>query len=429
MIFRGIKSHKGTSMLALFSLPVVLILLSDNILSFIIPIEIEKAVNSNFLVGAILGFSSLVGFFSDYLFPQFFKDLSWKVQFIVAVIIALFFPIISALGIIYSSVWLFLIVSILWGIYYELLIFSEEDFMVEEEKKHDYSKDWSILMSMNMVTNLIGPIIGSTLILLPVWNFTLILVMIVAIALIYSLMIFGFKTNHKADQEDEKTIKRIRKQHRFTTELFREIKLWKEFLKEMAPILILTAFLNLIDMTFFTLGGLFGIELVGSNGFEWIILFAYNVPTIFVMLFLLRRPIEKKKKLYSTISLLFAGMAYSLVGLFEGTGLLVLIPLTLGAISISFAWPLVRASISDIARRAGIYGANVNGVYNATGSVACFISPIIMGLLVDSYGFYIMFSIMGVICTVIAVLLLVVMPKVIKVRHVELEKIDASLKI
>ena len=428
MLIRGLKLNKSTSILALFTLPVALILLSDNILSFIVPIEIGKVVNSNLLTGVILGFSSLVGLFSDYLFPPFLKNLSWKVQFIAAVIMALFFPIISALGIIYSSIWLFFMVSILWGIYYELLVFSEEDFMVEEETKREYSKDWSVLMSLNVFTNIIGPIIASVLVILPVWNFTTILVFIVIIALIYSLTIFGFQIKHP-ESTDENSVKEITKRHRFRGELFREMKLWKEFLKEMLPILILTFFLNWLDMTFFVLGGLFGIKLVGTNGLEWIVVVLYNLPTILIAIFLVKKPIERKKKLYSTVALLFAGIAFSLVAFFSNLGLLVLLPIVTGAFAIAFSWPLSKAAVSDITRRAGIYKTNVMGIYNAISSLACFISPIVMGYIADSYGYYIMITIMGVISIVVAILLLVIMPKRINVKHLELEKIDAALKI
>ena len=415
-------------MLALFSLPIALILMSDNILSFIVPIEIGKVVHSNLLTGSILGFSSLVGLFSDYLFPSFLKNLSWKVQFIVAVIMALFFPIISALGIIYSSIWLFLMVSILWGVYYELLIFSEEDFIVEEEEKREYSKDWSVLMSMNVFTNILGPIFASILIILPVWNFTTILVALVVIGLIYSLTVFGFEIIHPENKDDE-SIKKITRRHRLTAELFREFKLWKEFLKDMLPILLLVFFLNWIDMTFFVWGGLFGVQLVGTNGLEWIIIVLYNIPTILIMFLLLKKPVERKKKLYATIALLLAGICFGLVGLFKNLGLLVLIPLTTGAFAIAFSWPLVRAAISDITKRAGIYKTNMMGVYNAVGSFACFISPIIMGYIADGLGYYTMLSIMGIMAITIAIVLLVIMPRKIRVKHQELDRIDASLKI
>jgi len=224
MLLRNLRLHRGTSVLALFSVPVALVLLSDNILSFIIPINLEEVTGSNFLTGLIIAFSSLVGLFSDYLFPPFLKNISWKMQFLLSGIMALFLPIIATLGKIYSSAWLFLIASIIWGIYYELLIFSEEDFMVEEENKSDYSKDWSILSSMHFITNVIGPIIASAFILMPIWQYTFVLIGFVAVGLIYTLSIFGFEFTH-IDEDNKLTGKA--KRHKFNLELFREIKIWK----------------------------------------------------------------------------------------------------------------------------------------------------------------------------------------------------------
>jgi len=59
-------------MLALFSVPVALILLTDNILSFIVPIAISDVVKSSFILGLIMGLSSFVGLVFDYIFFVFF---------------------------------------------------------------------------------------------------------------------------------------------------------------------------------------------------------------------------------------------------------------------------------------------------------------------------------------------------------------------
>jgi len=357
-MLRRLNVSKGTSILALFAVPIALVLLSDNILSFIVPIAIENTVKSNFVTGLIMGFSSLVGMFSDYIFPSILKDLSWKAQFFVTIILALFFPIISAFGTIYGLVWVFIIISILWGIYYELLIFSEEDFMLEEERPKDYSKDWSILMSLNVITNIIGPIIASSFLLLAVWEYTFILVGFIVVALIYTVIIFGVKIGDNSSQAHQKV-----KPHRLSADLFREFVVWKELAREMVPVLVLYFMLCWIDMTFFVLGGIFGVELQGGGGMEWIVILLYNIPTILASLIVIKSGIRHRKKFFGTISLLIGSIFFSLMVFAQDSKALVIVIILSGSITISFAWPLSKAVLSDISKRAGKYGANVMGLY------------------------------------------------------------------
>jgi MFS family permease len=423
-MLRRLSISKGTSILALFSVPIALVLLSDNILSFIVPIAIENTVKSNLVTGLILGFSSLVGMFSDYIFPSILKDLSWKAQFLATIILALFFPIISAFGTIYSLVWVFIIISILWGIYYELLIFSEEDFMVEEEQQKDYSKDWSILMSLNVVTNIIGPIIASSFLLLAVWEYTFILVGLVVVAVIYTVIVFGVEIKDNSIHKPKKL-----KKHRLSADLFREFAMWKELAKETVPVLILYFMLSWIDMTFFVLGGIFGVELQGEGGMEWIVVLLYNIPTILVSFIVVKSNIRHRKKFWGTIALLLGCSLFSLMAFAQNSKVLVIAIILSGSVAIAFAWPLSKAVLSDISKRADKYGTHVMGLYNAVGSFACFISPIIMGYIADQIGYYKMFSIMGVIGVVLATYLLITTPKKLKLNHQQLDKIDASFKL
>jgi len=422
-MLRRIGIHKGSSKLVLFSVPVALILLTDNILSFIVPIAINDVVSSSFLLGVIMGFSSLAGLFSDYLFPSIFKRIQWRTKFVIAMIMALFFPIISALGMIYSLIWIFVILCILWGVYYELLIFSEEAFIDEEEDKNNYSTGWSILLSLNVVTNIIGPVVGSALILFPIWNYTFILVGLVAIALIYTLLMFNDEDNFISLSTTSGKKKRLS----ILTNLFNEFPIWKEFLHEMAPLLVLGFMMYWVDMTMFVLGGVYGIKLVGDNGMEWIIIVLYNLPTVFITLFLLRNHIYKKKKLYATISLLLTGISFMLIIFLPSNSLLILIPIFLASLGMAFMFPFVKASISDIARRSGNNKDNVMGVYNAVGSLACIISPIVMGLVADIYGFSFMFFIMGIVSIIVAILLLFIMPRKILLNHAKLDSIESAL--
>jgi len=416
---RILNFSKEKTSIVQFMVPIILILISDNILSFIVPITLNSIVGSSFIVGLIVGLSSLVGLFSDFIFPSVLKSLSWKIQFLVTIILALFFPIISALGSIYGVVWIFVLVSILWGIYYELLIFSEEDFVNTEEVPRDYSRDWSLLLSLNVVTNISGPIVGSALLLLPVWNYTFALVGLVVIALVYTVAVFGVQVYDKNIAE----IPRKRKLG-LSRELFRELKLWKEIARESVPFLIMYFVLNWVDMTFFVLGGIFGIELQGNSGMEWIVLIVYHLPSIVATIVIFRSGIYRKKKLYAIFALIIGGVFFSLLGFVGGNKTVVLGLIFAGSVAIGFAWPLSKSILSDLGRRAGPYKKQFMGLYNATASVACCTAPSIMGLIADSIGYYWMFSIMGVTCIIVGVLLLSIVPKRILVMHQKLEAVD-----
>jgi MFS family permease len=419
----NLRITKNSNQLAFFIVPIALLLLVDNILSFIIPINIEETVQSNFLTGLILGASALVGFFSDILLPPFLKNLSWKIQFLITIILALFFPVLAALGSIYGLVWLFFLISILWGLYYEFMIFAEEDFVVEEEKQTNYSRDWGILSSVNVFTNIIGPIIASSLLLFPILNYTAILVGLLLIAVVYTVSIFGVKIHEKDVAVTSIKPSRIR----LTKSIFKEFHMWKELSSDMYPLLILYFMICWVDMTFFVLGGVFGIEMQGENGMEWVILMLYNVPVMIVSIIVAKLAIRKKKKLYAIIALLVGSIVFALMGLFEGNNYLVYLTVFIASISIAFASPLAKAVLSDITKRADGNGRYVLGLYNGVGSIACFISPMIMGLIADNIGYYKMFSVMGLIGIVVSIILLIITPKKIRLNQIELKKIEDSV--
>jgi MFS family permease len=292
--------------------------------------------------------------------------------------------------------------------------------MNSEEEPKDYSRDWSMLLSLNVVTNVSGPIIGSALLLLPVWNYTFALVGLVVIALVYTITVFGVQIRGKNILE----IPQKRKLG-LSRELLHELKLWKEIARESVPFLIMYFVINWVDMTFFVLGGIFGVELQGNSGMEWIVLIVYNLPSIIATIIIFRSGIYRKKKLYAIFALIISGIFFSLLG-FVGSNKGVVIGLIFaGSVAIGFAWPLSRSVLSDLSKRAGPYKKQFMGLYNAIASMACCMAPAIMGLIADSIGYYWMFSIMGVSCIIIGILLLSIVPKRILIKHQKLEAVDA----
>src|SRR6185369_17781218 len=105
----------------IFLATIFLVLFADSIMSYYFPLVVESNLNSNTLVGIVMALSSMAGLACDLIFPQLFQRKTWKFLLIAGIFFAITFPISANLGIAFSSLIIFIIASILWGIYYEFL--------------------------------------------------------------------------------------------------------------------------------------------------------------------------------------------------------------------------------------------------------------------------------------------------------------------
>ncbi|MFA6420596.1 MAG: MFS transporter, partial [Patescibacteria group bacterium] len=143
---------------------VILFLLGvgDAIMSYYAPIYIENTVKNGFLMGLILAVSSLVGVVSDFLLSRISKERSFRIFFISAIVGGILFPI----SLLFFPPWIpiLLFAMTAWGIYYELIGFSNFVFVKEHIPHDKYPTAWGIIETLKASAYFIGPILAIFLI-------------------------------------------------------------------------------------------------------------------------------------------------------------------------------------------------------------------------------------------------------------------------
>ena len=119
-------SHRNFVRLLLFSFPLFFILLADNVMSYVFPIVVQTSLHSNTWLGIVMALSSVCGIFCDFLFPQLLVGRSWRFQLFAGIVFAFLFPVTLQLGAFFTSVYLFILATLIWGVYYEFLQFSQQ---------------------------------------------------------------------------------------------------------------------------------------------------------------------------------------------------------------------------------------------------------------------------------------------------------------
>lgn len=399
--------EKGQRMFILYFLAASFIYFADSVMLYYFPIAVESSVNSNTVLGIIIGLASVVGLFLDIIIPQMFKGRSWKFLFMIGVVLSIAFPIITNLGIVFSSIFLFIIATMIWGIYYEFLAFSAQKFVITNIDKENYSRFWGTSTLILGFGSLAAPILGSFLVnsatgvSSSVFFAIQMCGLLCSIALVYKTPDLGHRKVVKSKVET-------------TLNFLKEFKYWEVIGFRIWPVIFLVFVLAIVDSTFSTLGGVFGEQVFSKYGLGWVVLFIYYAPDILVSVFLSRFQIKEHKKRITLISSLIAGLALAPVFFLEGNELVVLFLILVASVMFSVAWIMSAAVFSDLQKRAEDSDIHVNSIVRANLSIGYFIGPIITGLLADFTNYYTTFGLLGFILVAVSLTLLIFTPKKIK---------------
>lgn len=413
--FRSKFSAFGLFLLCLF-----FIFAADALMSYMYPIVVESQVSSNLLLGIIMGFSSFVGLICDFLFPQLFKGKSWKFYVISTISIFVLFPISTYLGSINGSIFFFLFASAIWGIYYELLLFSLQKFIVSTQHKQDFAKDWGNLYIFRSLAYIIGPILGSIFINMSITKAPLAVIpfQIIAALVVVSTAILVKKKTHHSSYEVEHQVRHINMKEEF--------KYWKILLPSILPIFISAVIFVGIDASYWTLGGLFGIQIFGESesSLEWLVLLIYMIPTLLGSVFMSRIQIVNRKKKTSNLLLMIGGIILSLLFFFQTNNVLILVIIFISTFFVSIATALNDAVFSDLIERLGKSDIHLIGLNRVTSSLGYIIAPIALGFIADRISYVLTFSLLGVFAALTGIILFIITPRKLKLNQKQLHELE-----
>lgn len=416
VLIKKIATHTLFSPLGFFIVPISIIFFADSTLAFMFPILVEEALGSNMLLGVVMAASSLVGIGCDFVFPRMLYNVSWKKQLILGILFSFLFPLLTLLGLQTALVSIFLLASILWGVYYELLSFAQQNFVTSEEKKSEYTNAWGVLFAFAQFTGIVGPILGSFLLMSSHTTMLFIVVFLQAIALSIAI---GLRVHA------QKTLGQVNvSSHSLSlSQLVKEFRYWSILAKHVFPAMVMGVWLEAIEATYWTIGGLFGKELSTDQGIDWMPIVLYSAPFIVGSMILSRLHIQHGKKRMTYLMLIVAGLCLAPLYVFSHLQWMVFLIIICSSFALSFAGPLQEAVYSDLLSRSGAFKQDFLGLAKANSSLAYIVFPVVVGYSADTFGYAATFSFIGVFSVIIGVVLLCFSPNKLHVPIDALEKV------
>lgn len=391
------------------SLMLFFVYLGDGILSDWVPSFMQKSLGGSLAMGLVMSFSSIVGFGSDLIFPQLLRTVKTRKLMLLAMASSLIFSGILLWTIVWPWVVMFLIAMAVWGVYYEFLGFGGKQFVAESIPMASRSSVWAIMSTFKSLAYFLGPIIGSYL-TLNKGNKETIAAAVFFVFLGYLIWLFSNKTKKIAVTEmaDERV------------NILTEIKRWKVLSVHVWPVLLISLVMGLIDATFWTTGTVLSDSLAGQNWLGGMFLPFYMLPMVIFGVVVARWGIYRGKKKIAEISMLLAGVFLTIMGVTDSVYVMLGVSLLTGTV-LSVAWPLTDAVYSDIITRMGKEGKHMMGLSGSTISMSYIAGPILAGGIAQLVGERMTFSVMGIGVFVLAIFLLLVTPKKLRLPQEEIQ--------
>lgn len=389
-----------------FSLVLFFIFLGDAILSFWVPTLLEDNLGA-LGMGLVMSFSSVVGFIMDLIFPQLIQGVTVKRLVTFSAATSLLFSITLLASLQLPVVWIFLIAMAIWGIYYEFFGFAEQQFIADTLPLKLRSSGWAFFGVFKNLAYFLGPLMAAWIVLKGEW-------LPVASAIIFTTVGFGLLTLFKKTHE-----------RRFDIEfekvnILSELIHWKVLFAYVWPVVALSLVLGLIDSAFWTTGTVLTEKYAESNALGALFLPLYQLPSLFIGLFMARFSIFEGKKKKAIILLALAGLILSLIGF--SSSLFVILGIVLASsVLLSICYPLVNAVYSDIVARMGRERKHLIGLSNSALSMAYIIGPALAGYITKLVGEEKTFSVMGAIAFIVSLILLGLTPKKIRLPEKEIK--------
>jgi len=376
-------------------------------MSYATPVYIESSLKKAWEMGLLISTSSIAGLIFDFLVNRFVKSKPYKVYLLRAILLALLFPVI--LLTLPPTYLIFLLGMMVWGVYYELIRFSDFHFIHTYFGRNEHAKSWGILITFKSVAYAAGPLLASLLIS-RVFKIAFSTSIVFVSASLLAFLVFS-KT-HKVKLQDEP----IKGQS-----LIKEYKAWLILLRKIWPLWLFIFSIFLVDATFWTIGTVLSEILKTRDAAAGrFLLTAYMLPSLFIGFAAQKASIRLGKKRTAIISGLASGLILALFGFCSNTYILLGLAFSASIFS-GLAVPEVMAVFEDFVARLERFKDDVISLERTGENLAYILGPIVSGFLAQFYGFQKVFSIMGLFLAATSAVALCVTPRKVRLPQSELK--------
>ncbi len=354
-------------------------------------------------LGLLIGSSSIFGAIFDFLLCKYVDNAHFRKMYFFMLILGAIIPM-MLIGA--KTVWLFLIIMALWGLYYDLRNFGHWDFMARCEPAEERSSAFSLMAAIKGSGYVLAPLIAGFLIGEVVGNSPLIMAGIFFIIAIMGYMVLLGATKKTCDIKPPKIKRR--------SGFIHEIKVWNRLGHKILPVIGTTFLLGIIDAFFWSVGPIFAESLTTLQNFRGLFLTAYFLPVIFVVWFI--KPVIGKfgKKKTSLYSALFSLLIFSTISIINNEFLIIFV-VFIAATLLSLAWPANDGVYADFISESEAMEKEVKGLGDFSCNLGYVVGPVIAGILMDVVGNSASFTYLGIGGAIFAILLLLITPKSITV--------------
>lgn len=391
----------------MFSLTLFFLRIADGIIAFWAPNQIQNSLNNPIYMGLIISFQSIVGFASDLIFPTLLKNTRVK-HLVFWAILMLGLTSFFLLGSAYKPfVVVFLVTMVLWGIYYELVSFANYQFMGSTVPPHMRSGAWGITGVFLNLAYFLGPL-AATLLLIK-GNVFVEVALLSFLVIAFLFLNFSKKTHSAPSQIDISQVNP-----------WNEFKHWLTLGRAIWPVIIISLLLGFIDSTYWTTGAVWTEKLATRDALGGLFLPLYQFPPIFLGLIIAKWEIYKGKKILTEKFLIVAGIF--LIGLaLSGSVLWQLAMVLLSSAAIAVCRPLLEGVYTDIVARMGREKKDMIGLTSSMVNASYIIWPPIAGIITAKVGERLTFSYLGAGVVIVAIILLFVTPKKLRLPQEEIK--------
>lgn len=379
-------------------------------MSYTAPVLIDNNVNNTFVLGLILGFSSIIGFGADLLFSKWFHGKSFSFFLKGAMAASFLFPLVF----LFLPQWVFfyLIAMIIWGIYYELINFSNYHFINTFMSRNFHAASWGFYDTVRALAYITGPTIASIMISSG-YTRPLITSLIFITTSIILFWLFLKWARFSKSEHNKYTLNKVT--------IKQEVHIWKILFKKIWPVYLFMFTLNIMESSFWSVGTVLSEKLKSQHPMGGFLLTAFTLPALAKIFFTDKAAKRLGTKKAAFLSGILGGFFFMLSGFAPN------IPLFIGVVFISsllltLALPEISAAFEDFVSRLDIFGNDIIGLQNSSISLAYVIGPILSGAIAYYVGDKWTFSIIGAILFVVSVFSYLIVPKRIRMPMAQLKQ-------
>lgn len=400
---------RSISALVLYSLIIFFVRFGDAMMAYFSPVFISSHVNSPLLMGIILASSSVMGFFCDIVFGEWFRSWGYDTYLFWGIVGAIVYPLCYLL--LPPSLVMFLLAVIVWGTYYECILFSNFHFVNHFLRHEQHALGWGVLYGFIAAAYMIAPFVSSSLLSMGERLPLYVVVATVSMGLV-GLSVFR-KVYGKTVAHDHVPRKHI----------WRQIELWRLLFGKVWPVLLVICVLTVLDSVFWSSGAVLS-EHMKDHGYPGGVLFvAYLFPALFMGALTAKLGVRYGKKRIAFWAATLAGVMFMIAGA-VGHFSYMLALIALGSIFVAVAIPEMNATVEDYIARLGPSANSMIGLENAITSIAFVIGPLLAGLTATFAGHQFSFSVIGFLLFVVSLVALQVTPRKIRLPQQAIQELD-----